>query len=433
MDIVLQRDLRRMYCAGSRARCFFVLISCIGFLAICRPAIAESDIFSFSGFGTIGLTKGGNEQLSYRDSFDQQGESDSWQFKTGSLLGLQLDAHFNDKLHAAVQVIAKDREQQSLDQSISWAFLQYSLNDQLSLRVGRMALDLYNLSEYRDLGFSYLWVRPPTEFYMPIPVHNFDGFDLRYQGRYGHGIVDAKFFVGSSKVRVVSNVTNFDFEIRPVVGLNMSYTKGFWKSRFTLSTSETKALDNPLNDIANVIRTIPVELWPEEEQQETLKLLEADGKRISYFSIGTVYDPGSWLVQGELVRVYSKYDAAPSNISYYVSAGKRVTNSVSLHAGFSRVKSTDSFHHVPVSQEVASGPLAPLIDITGFALNSSRLNQQSISLGLRWDLTTRAAMKAQWDHIKVNKHGVGLWSYAGNMTDYEGELDTFTITLDFVF
>jgi hypothetical protein len=59
--------------------------------------------------------------------------------------------------------------------------------------------------------------------------------------------------------------------------------------------------------------------------------------------------------------------------------------------------------------EPVNSQLAALAMASQMAINGSRGDQESITLGTRWDFATKMALKLQWDHIKVNKDGSALW------------------------
>jgi nicotinamide mononucleotide (NMN) deamidase PncC len=44
--------------------------------------------------------------------------------------------------------------------------------------------------------------------------------------------------------------------------------------------------------------------------------------------------------------------------------------------------------------------------------NVTRIDQRSLSLGMRWDVHPQMALKAQVDHIRVGANGAGLWARA---------------------
>ncbi|MDU0356206.1 hypothetical protein RS130_22050 [Paraglaciecola aquimarina] len=119
---------------SGRAMLFAQLLA---LFAISHTATAkDSSMFQFTGFGTIGLTKGGNDVLGIRQTYSQRGEYGGWQFKTDSMLGLQVSADFNEKFDAVVQVLARDQVSNTLERSIEWAFYATDPHPQLILEWG---------------------------------------------------------------------------------------------------------------------------------------------------------------------------------------------------------------------------------------------------------------------------------------------------------
>ena len=66
-------------------------------------------------------------------------------------------------------------------------------------------------------------------------------------------------------------------------------------------------------------------------------------------------------------------------------------------------------------------------------LQGTRIDQETLSLGVRWDFSTRAALKLQWDHTRIRP-----WGYAVYFTDFalqsgQTRVNSLTASLDFVF
>ncbi len=61
-----------------------------------------------------------------------------------------------------------------------------------------------------------------------------------------------------------------------------------------------------------------------------------------------------------------------------------------------------------------------------------RFDQQSLALGIRWDINPQLAFKAQWERSWVDQNGAGLW-WKTSIDNPDTEIDTFSINLDFVF
>jgi hypothetical protein len=128
----------------------------------------------------------------------------------------------------------------------------------------------------------------------------------------------------------------------------------------------------------------------------------------SITSIGAIYDPTKWFVLGEWVRTQD--DDAGLYFSWYVMGGLRFgkftpyvdhARAYSAHAG------------------TQGGP--PFI------------NQDTSTLGVRWDFMSHVDCKAQLDHTQL--HG-GTNSYFVNQQPgfrQTGTVNIFSLVVDFVF
>lgn len=173
-------------------------------LTLDELSLAEDDsAIQVSGFGSLFATHAGNEKLGYYHEYTNLSQTGDWALTTDSNLGLQLDAKLSPQLSATVQTVFKDRVKNGVDENIDWANLKYQPNSNVALRVGRMALGVHMLSEYRDVGYAYLWVRPITEFYSPVVFSHFDGIDATYEIPLQSGTIQYKLLAGLSNADLI--------------------------------------------------------------------------------------------------------------------------------------------------------------------------------------------------------------------------------------
>lgn len=67
----------------------------------------------------------------------------------------------------------------------------------------------------------------------------------------------------------------------------------------------------------------------------------------------------------------------------------------------------------------------------GAALNNvGRVEQASVSAGLRWDLNPQMAAKFQYDHFRIGEHGGTLW---GNSDNSGRRANVVSFVIDSVF
>jgi hypothetical protein len=93
------------------------------------PAFAQlAPSFDFSGFGTLGVVRSDERRGDYVvDLFrpDRPGFTREWSAEVDSRLGLQLAATVTPKLSAVVQVVSKQRYDDTFTPVVEWANLRY--------------------------------------------------------------------------------------------------------------------------------------------------------------------------------------------------------------------------------------------------------------------------------------------------------------------
>lgn len=379
-----------------------------------------------SGFGTLGVAHGGDEGFGFRRDISREAQpSDSWSFKTDSLLGAQLDAQLTPNLDATVQLVARDRPKNGPEESLEWAFLRYQLNPSWTVRLGRLGADVFMLSDYRNVGFAYLWARPPLEFYGPLAYESIDGADLTFSHPWGEGTLRVKLFGGETSTDFAGVLSDDYSTDLTSYGTSLSWESEHWQARIGLVTGtvdDTVANAKPLVDGLNAM---PAFLWP--EAGELADSLDSKGKRINFYSAGIRYDDSPWVVQAEAGYVDAHVPTLPV-AGGYLSIGRRM-GPVTPYVLAAMVKNPDGRRK---ASEAPFPQLLPLQQGVQLSYDTSYIDQRSISLGVRWDARHDLALKAQWDHYWIEPCGGGLWAqerpFARNR-----ELDTFAINLNFVF
>jgi hypothetical protein len=380
----------------------------------------------FSGFGTVGLLHGGDEVLGNRRDISGDGVFDNdWSVKPDSLLGLQVDVPLTGKLDAAVQLVVKDRPSNTLDESLEWAFLRYRPTPELMLRGGRLGLDLFMLSEYRNLGFSYLWARPPVEFYGLLPYNYYDGADIAYVTTLDEGVLRARLFAGSTQGTISFFSSDVDVDVDPLVGATLGWESDRWQARLGFATMNQKTSNPGVRQLAAILRQV-AGLWP--EAVDIANDLDAKGSRLYYYSAGFAYDPKPWTVQSEISYIDSGFNNAFSSVwSAYLSLGRRM-GPVTVYGLGAMTENPDGRVQAPS----APLPLAELQQQAQVAYDLSFIKQHSLSLGMRWDIRYDLALKLQWDRTWVDDYGGLLWQQKQPLMDGDS-LDTFSINLNFLF
>lgn len=113
-----------------------------------------------------------------------------------NLIGLQFTAPVSDKVDMTL-VLQANGGASNYNVEAQWGYATYKFNDELSLRIGKYKGSFYMVSDYKDVGYAYPWVRPPLEVYSTNPIDALNGLDLVYQTNVGNMTLLTELYVGS--------------------------------------------------------------------------------------------------------------------------------------------------------------------------------------------------------------------------------------------
>lgn len=143
---------------------------------------AGTDNISFSGFLTAGASYASQPVLAGTSDVSNDGSiGNVVSFEEDSRFGLQVSTQINPQVSITGQMLAKAHEN-NYALSTDWAYVKYRASNNLSVRVGRVKLPSFLISDYNEVGYAYPWVRPPQEMYSANPMTGVNGIDmlLRY-------------------------------------------------------------------------------------------------------------------------------------------------------------------------------------------------------------------------------------------------------------
>lgn len=416
--------------------------------AAATQAAGVEDIFSVRGYATVGVAHSDEDQADFTSNFFSQSEgagaTDELSFDVDSKFGVQLDINITPRLTGVVQLISEANANNTWDgdtnkdytPSLEWANLSYKVTDNLTVRGGRVVLPFLMVSEYRKVGFANHWLRPPVEVYGQLAFTSSDGLDVNYRSKAGAGMNTARVNYGVQTIRT-------DLFSSQVKTLSLSDT--FEIGALTLraaymdlrAQSPSSASLAPLFDpfIAGAA-SLPGGIGADAASTAARLLKKYDstlGLSIDLFDVGAIYDPGQWFAMAEVLREES--DGIVRNTTAgYVSGGYR-WNKLTPYATLSFLK-TEKRNEAGVPLASLPAQLAGLggviNGILGNALNIDS-SQRTLSLGLRWDIASKFALKGQYDHIDLAKDSAGLLTNLQPGFVPGGSVNLLSIAVDYVF
>lgn len=395
---------------------------------------AQAENTTIRGFSTIGLVKSDSgENLRFRRNLARTDEGpNEWSFASDTILGVQINSQLNDQWNVAAQGVYKNRITQSFNNSIEWAYIGYQSDPSsaINYKVGRLGVDVFMLSEYRNVGYAYLWARPPVEFYGPLAFDSIDGADITYSSFVDEAFIQARLTIGNTQNDFVSDEATL--KASPAIATSLLWEKENWKLRAGyayIKLSDNIDLYDPLIAALNDSAVF----WP--EATAIADDLGLNNKIFNYYSLGLTYDNNDWVIQTEVNQVKTKNNVFTSSQSGYLSIGRRIDEFTLFGIG-SLIENTENLNQVAPTPAFAPPPfdqqLEQLRGIVQEQYNLTGVNQKTFGLGVRWDFKHNAALKLQVDRTWIKPHGAGLWGKETSNIDNE-TVDTLSINLNFLF
>ncbi|MDO9193024.1 MAG: hypothetical protein Q7U12_09010, partial [Undibacterium sp.] len=127
--------------------------------------IISMPTFTFSGFGTVAMTKTNTDDAEFARPNQLRGVKTDAKNSVDSNFGFQATAKFNDWLSFTGQGLVRKNVTDDFGAELAWAFAKAKVSDNLTLRAGRIGMPVFMISDYRNVGYTNTMIRPPIEMY----------------------------------------------------------------------------------------------------------------------------------------------------------------------------------------------------------------------------------------------------------------------------
>ena len=294
------------------------------------------------------------------------------QFNTDSRAGIQVDYNVSPRVDAVLQFVARGYEDFKVNDE--WAFVRLKATNNLFVRMGRLRLPFYMYSESLDVGYTYPWVRPPIDVYLRT-ITNYDGIDMLYSFPIGDWAHNVQLLYGALnyKVRYGGMNTkgrNVPFTDNDEKGLVWTASYDAWTLRAGYFHGQNLAFVDAGKAQKN---TIDIGYSPD---------------TLQYYVAGIKYETEKWLVVSEYTH-YVPGDHLPfsGEQAFYLGVGYH----------FSKLMPFVTYGkaYSDKADETWEGIKFPPDIIAQFSSVIPRYQQQSVTLGIRYDLDSGVALKAE--------------------------------------
>jgi hypothetical protein len=371
-------------------------LSVLGLVLGLAPAVSLAEV-EISGYLSWAANLASSDNPNDTSYYNALANTDHVDFDTRSNhVGVQLYSGLTDKVSVTLGLTAEGG-QSGYSVEPEWAYGTYQFNDDWGLRMGRYKGPFFMVSDYRDVGFAYPWVRPPEEVYSTNPIRSINGLDLVFQKTHQNVNYLLEIYGGSGSNTTLANpnavggITDFevDFETYNSVGFNASV--GTEAVTFRAGYYSTKV-------------------------DAALGAMTIDQESGTFAGVGLIVDWFNMVLYSEYIQrdtdnTMAMNYAFPDQNAWYVTLGYRFRSVL---------------------------PYLTVAELTEGKENDygTALEQSSIALGLRWDIDDAAAIKFEAKQIDPGESAgytgspakIGLWD--------EPQVDkgnVYTITFDTIF
>lgn len=384
-------------------RCGLIIL-----MVMAAPTALGGDVgLTLTGFGTLGLARSSDDSAEFvRDLSQSHGLQEEWRFETDSLLGIQANLTLGQDVAAVIQAVSRDNPYESFAPDVTWAFLRYDPSPDWTIRAGRLGTEFYMLADSRMVGYTYLTVRPPVDYYGSLPFDFIDGLDVALVHPLAGGLLETKVFAGVSRQTSPWDDLQYSLSGTLLVGGYLDFRDGPWQIRLGHIGVRFEH-DLPVEDF---YRALP---------EETANELRLAGHWTGFTSLGLVYDASPFQAQFMLSRTTNEQATLEDTWAGYLIASYRLGD-VTPFLGLSAAKS---------ERKRPSHPIPGYTD--AYQANFGN-DQKTFFVGGRWDFMPNLCLKAQVDLVRGTSDSRFLyrWETPGN---WDGTMTVFSLALDFVF
>lgn len=386
-----------------------------------QAGVMDDGNLSISGFGTLGVAKSNTDQAQFARYNQAEGVADGVRLGLDSNLGLQATYKFNDWLSGTAQVLTRKNTSPTFTTDLTWAFLKARINDETSVRVGRVVMPVFLISDYQNVGYANNMMRPPVEMYGQVPIENVDGADINYQHAFGDFNFTTQAFVGTSRGKLFVSTGGGSVATyrAPAAGISFSGEYGPFTLRVGHARADLHTDDlTPINNLSATLKAVGFA-----QLGRDISLVE--GKKIAFSSIGATMDWNNIVVQTEYAQRRAKEAVyVPDTNAWYTMVGYRIGKVLPY---YSHAKYSDAGTSVSLPAGFPkTGVLAATVNTV---LASSE--QSSDLIGVRWDFAKSLALKVQVDRVKPGaKSGSLIFAPAAGI---KNNVTVVAAAVDFVF
>jgi hypothetical protein len=358
----------------------------LGILAALAASATSAQSVQITGFGQMvagTVTSGTRSPTTGETSHPGTGYNSDWDFKDESLFAVQVRGDLNEQWSATAQIVARGRD--DFDPEFAWAYVGWNGGNGWSAKLGRQRIPLFRYSDFLEVGFAYPWLRPPHAVYN-FQFSNFDGAGLNYSFGSGAWFSTVSVIGGKNDSTVTIQGLPADQELQSLVGGSFETVYNDWLTlRAGYYQADVLIDAQALNPLFTALRTNGF--------SNVVAALDYNEDQGTFLGFGAEVNHGNWLLLSEYTKVEIEDAFFTDKSQFYVTGGYRFgewtpTFTYGTRDGDAKTAIIGLLPNV--------APLAPLRGAVSQVVFSDDLDAEYMSFGLRWDVATNVAIKADY-------------------------------------
>jgi len=360
----------------------------------------QANALEWDGFLTAGFSLHDQEDATYLDTI-----TDDIRFDNDSKFGLQVTADVSENMQVVSQILAAGSDE-NFDLDVEWAYLDWILNDTISLRGGKVKEPVFLISDYIEVGYAYPWIRPPQEVYRNNPINTINGFEALIQMDVGGMGLTIQPYLGSNS-EGVPNQPGLTFDASNFYGAALQLASRSFTAQVSFLTTDVGV--SGATGVVNTTTGFPIPFGSEGTATLTSFGLSTDVNNfVAYAEYVTrdIEDESGPGASAPLDALFPDQDA------WYVTVGYRMGNFLP---------------HLTIANSEAE-------PVTGGAPG---VTQDSLTLGVRYEINDSAAFKFEVQSIEPDRStgSAGLFALGSLPADFvDGDSGTLiSAAVDVIF
>jgi hypothetical protein len=388
-------------------------------------------MFTFGAFGTVGVVHSDQPLADFTSSSVEgagAGHTHAWSAAVDSLVAAQVGAQITRQFSAVVQVMSEQNADSSFSPHFEWAYIKYQFTPDFSVRAGRTDLNVFLLTDSRNIGFAFPFVRPPVEIYDLVPVTNSDGIDFRYRLPVRGGSNTLEAAIGHSQDHYPISDGQATGTADATQLLTLVDTVQLGAATLKLSYGQARLTVPSFDPLFDAFREFG------SQGIDIANRYDINVRLVRFYGLSAAYEPGDWFLMAEVGRVDFN-SVLGEDTGWYVSSGRRF-NKLTPYAIYARTRPDSSTRAAGLDLAALPPPQATAAATLNAELNTTLAtiaSQRTSSLGARFDVTSSIDLKLQWDRTNLGANSQGWLKNLQTGFRPGSRLTLISATLDFVF